>query len=122
MTGTIHPKVQTRPAKPGNPISDAVAPPQNQIVKRVPAFWIYAILLVLAVYTAVTFVKQENDMKTLHRATAEVQAKIEKEKHLNQQLQEQKMEVTSEDSIEKLAREKLGYVKNGERIFVDTNK
>jgi cell division protein FtsB len=40
----------------------------------------------------------------------------------NERLQEQKVEIASEDSIEKIAREKLGYVKDGERIFVDSNK
>jgi cell division protein FtsB len=31
-------------------------------------------------------------------------------------------EISSDESIEKIAREKLGMVKDGERVFVDTNK
>jgi len=107
-----------------NPVKSKSDEPivKTQIIRRVPAFWIYAILLILAVYTAVTVVKQETEMQTLRRATTEIQEKIEHEKYNNQLLQEQKMEILSEDSIEQMAREKLGYVKDGERVFVDVNK
>ena len=37
-------------------------------------------------------------------------------------MQKQKEEISSEESIEKLAREKLGMVKDGEKIFIDINK
>lgn len=94
----------------------------SRIVRRVPAFWIYGLLMVLAVYTAVTCIKQETDMQNLRRATAEILAKIELQQRKNEQLQEQKVEIASGDSAELLAREKLGYVKDGERIFVDSNK
>ncbi len=93
-----------------------------RVVRRVPAFWIYGLLMVLAVYTAVTCIRQETDMQNLRRATAEILAKIEVQQRKNEQLQEQKVEIASGDSAELLAREKLGYVKDGERIFVDSNK
>ena len=95
---------------------------QTRIVKRVPSFWIYALLMVLAVYTAVTWVKQDTQIQILARAMSEVQAKIDRETKSNAKLQEQKLEIASDDSIEQIAREKLGYVKDGERIFVDANK
>jgi cell division protein FtsB len=78
--------------------------------------------MVLAVYTAVTCVKQETQIQTVRRAMSEIQVKIDRETRNNELLQEQKVEIASEDSIEKIAREKLGYVKDGERIFVDSNK
>lgn len=102
-------------------VDDPIEVPAR-IVRRVPAFWIYGLLMVLAVYTAVTCIKQETDMQNLRRATAEILAKIEVQQRKNEQLQEQKVEIASGDSAELLAREKLGYVKDGERIFVDSNK
>src|SRR5665647_2723644 len=115
----------------GNPISQARRPKagaagagldvQTHIVRRVPAFWIYGLLMVLAVYTAVTCVKQETQIQTVRRAMSEIQMKIDRETKNNVQLQEQKVETTSDDSIEQIARAKLGYVKDGERIFVDSN-
>ena len=95
---------------------------QTHVVRRVPAFWIYGLLMVLAVYTAVTCVKQETQIQTVRRAMSEIQVKIDRETKGNAQLQEQKVEITSDDSIEQIAREKLGYVKDGERIFVDSYK
>ena len=93
-----------------------------RIVRRVPAFWIYGLLMILAVYTAVTCIRQETDMQNLRRATSEILTKIEVQQRKNEQLLEQKVEIASGDSAELLAREKLGYVKDGERIFVDSNK
>ncbi len=78
--------------------------------------------MVLAVYTAVTCVRQETELQTLRRAKAEIVEKISRETRINEQLAERKLEIASGDAIERLAREKLGYVKDGERIFVDSNK
>ena len=106
---------------PRRPSSAAPVHPQ-QVVRRVPAFWIYGLLIILAVYTAVTCVRQESELQTLRRAKADIQMKIDRETLINQQLAEQQVEIGSGDAIERLAREKLGYVKDGERIFVDANK
>ncbi len=95
---------------------------QTNVLRRIPSFWIYALLLVLAVYTAVVVVKQETEMQMLRRAMTEMEVRMERESLNNQQLQERKQEITSEDSVERIAREVLGYVKDGERIFVDTNR
>ena len=98
-----------------------VAQPRR-VVRRVPSFWIYGLLIILAVYTAVTCVRQESELQTLRRARAEIQQRMDRETRINEQLSEQKLEIASGDAIERLAREKLGYVKDGERIFVDANK
>lgn len=52
----------------------------------------------------------------------EVEKRINKEKTLQEELLKQKDELSSDESIEKIAREKLGMVKDGERIFVDINQ
>ncbi len=105
-----------------SPTATAAAVQPQTVVRRVPSFWIYALLMVLAVYTAVTCVRQETELQTLRRAKAEIVEKISRETRINEQLAERKLEIASGDAIERLAREKLGYVKDGERIFVDSNK
>ena len=47
----------------------ATSQPQR-VVRRVPAFWIYGLLMILAVYTAVTCVRQESELQMLRRAKA----------------------------------------------------
>jgi len=52
----------------------------------------------------------------------EMKARVEAQARLNEELKKQKEELTSDESIEKIAREKLGMVKRGERLFVDINR
>ncbi len=127
-SGSVNKNVRHRTAhrvsRSGHPSRETLSGEsiQTNVLKRIPSFWIYALLLVLAVYTAVVFVKQETEMQMLRRAMTEMEVRIERETHNNQQLQERKQEISSEDSVERIAREVLGYVKDGERIFVDTNR
>lgn len=74
------------------------------------------------VYTAFTVYSQSREMTAIRIEMKEVQKRIEREKALKQELLRQKDELSSEESIEKIAREKLGMVKDGERIFVDINQ
>ena len=54
----------------------------------------------------------ENQMKVL-------KDRIEKEKAVQEELLEQQNIIETDEFIEKIAREKLGMVKEGERIYVD---
>lgn len=90
--------------------------------RRVSAIWFVIPLVVLAIYTAVTFVKQEEQMQMLQRATREMEQKLADEKQTNLTLSEQYEDIGSDESMERIAREKLGMVKDGERVFVDVNK
>ena len=51
----------------------------------------------------------------------DIQAKIKQEEALKQELLKQEEKVNSDEFVEKIAREELGMVKPGERIFVDIN-
>ncbi|NLI38253.1 MAG: cell division protein FtsL [Clostridiaceae bacterium] len=82
----------------------------------------FPLLAVALVYTAFTVYSQSRDMYAIRIEIKEVQKRIDREKALKQELLKQKDELSSDESIEKLAREKLGMVKDGERIFVDTNQ
>ncbi len=90
--------------------------------KRKKGWWVFPLLSVAFVYTAFTVYSQSREMTAIRIEMKEVQKRIEREKALKQELLRQKDELSSDESIEKIAREKLGMVKDGERIFVDINQ
>ena len=90
--------------------------------KRKSGWWIVPLLAVAFVYTAFTVYSQSREMYAIRIEMKEVQKRIEREKALKQELLKQKDQMNSDESIEKIAREKLGMVKDGERIFVDINQ
>lgn len=51
-----------------------------------------------------------------------IKSKIEEENKIRDKLLNQKKSLNSNEYIEKVAREKLGMVKQGEKIFIDVNK
>ncbi len=80
------------------------------------------IIIVCGLYFGRIFIGQQKQLDILYAKTAEIDLKIEKEKKLNMELEEEKKVVLTEEYIEKIAREKLGMIKDGEKIFVDINK
>jgi len=90
--------------------------------KRKSGWWIVPLLAVAFVYTAFTVYSQSREMYAIRIEMKEVQKRIDREKALKQELLKQKDQMNSDESIEKIAREKLGMVKDGERIFVDINQ
>lgn len=91
-------------------------------VKRVSMIWFVIPLIILAIYTAVTFVRQQEQIDDIKRATREMQMRIDKEETARLNLTDRLEGINSDESMEQLAREKLGMVKDGERVFVDTNQ
>lgn len=85
-------------------------------------WWIFPLLSVAFIYTAFTVYSQSKDLYAIQIEMNQIQKRIQKEKETNNELLKQKDEISSDESIEKTAREKLGMVKDGERVFVDTNK
>lgn len=73
----------------------------------------------LIVYFAVTFIKQQEEINTIQNEMKALRHKIEKEKEIQEELLEQQDIIETDEFIEKIAREKLGMVKEGERIYVD---
>ena len=74
------------------------------------------------VYFAYVFIDQQKVLYAKEIEMDNIQAKIEEEMKLNEELKKQKEMLGSDEYVEKIAREKLGMVKPGERIFVDINK
>jgi len=52
----------------------------------------------------------------------DIEQKIEEEKVLHEELLREKENINSDEYIERIAREKFGLVKSGEKVFVDINK
>lgn len=73
-------------------------------------------------YIVTVLINQQGIMNSQKQQLAQLQLNIEQEKELNEKLLRQKEEVTSEEYNEKIARENLGMIKNGERVFVDMNQ
>jgi len=90
--------------------------------KRKSGWWIVPLLAVAFVYMAFTVYSQSRDMYAIRIEMKEVQKRIDREKALREELLKRKDELNSQESIERIAREKLGMVKDGERIFVDINQ
>jgi len=82
------------------------------------SFWIAAGLLI---YMLVIIYKQEDMFNARRAELNEVLAKIEAETEYKQQLEKEKQELFSDEHIEKVAREKLGLVRPGDKVFVDIN-
>ncbi len=90
--------------------------------KTKKGWWLTPLLAVVLIYAAFTFTAQSNDLYILNLEIKQLEQKVAKEEEEKQRLMEEKDEISSDESIEKIAREKLGMVKDGERVFVDTNK
>lgn len=80
------------------------------------------LLLGVIMYAVFTFTSQSDDMYVLNLEIKQLEQKIAKEEEERLKRLEDLDEISSYENIEKLAREKLGMVKDGERVFVDVNK
>ncbi len=92
------------------------------IRKTKKSWWLTPLLAVVLIYAAFTFTAQSNELYILNLEIKQLEQKIAKEEEEKQRLMKERDEISSDESIEKIAREKLGMVKDGERVFVDTNK
>lgn len=80
------------------------------------------VLLSFLTYFAFTFVDQQRIIYAKRMEMGQIESKIMEEQKNNEKLKKQKEMVNSDEYIEKMAREKLGMVKQGEKVFIDTNK
>lgn len=73
----------------------------------------------LLVYFAIILIKQQDEINTIQNEMIALKHKIEKEKETQEELLKQQIMIETDEFIEKIAREKLGMVKEGERIYID---
>ena len=80
------------------------------------------VIIGLFVYFAYTMIDQQQVMYMKNNEIKSIEAKIQEEMKLNNELKKQKEVINTDEYAEKAAREKLGMVKHGEKVFVDIDK
>jgi len=83
---------------------------------------IFIAVALFIVYFTVTFIEQQNLINSKKKQIEDINQKIADEQKINEELNKSKEIIGSDEYIEKVARERLGMVKSGEKVFVDTNK
>ena len=76
-------------------------------------------ILAFAVYFVIAFVQLQLDLQKKQQTLSEVQAACEQQKLSNEEKQAFLDDEDNVDYYERIAREKLGYVGAGERVFID---
>ena len=83
----------------------------------------FGIEFLLCSYILYTIIfHQQGLMNHKKQEMQDLQQKIECEKNLTRELNEEKENINTDEYIEKIAREKLGMVKKNEKIFYDINE
>ncbi len=87
----------------------------------------YSLLILLAVfgfalYFSVTFIKQEIKISQLHNDAQSAQKKVEEQVEYSKELEENMKSENEIKRVEETAREKLGYLKKDEILFVDSSE
>lgn len=80
------------------------------------------LIATLLVYFSYITIEQEKLLNAKNTELSNIQTNIQEEKKMKAKLNEQLQNVNTEEYIVKAARQKLGLVKEGERVFVDVNK
>ena len=93
----------------------------ENVKNKVNPIW-KVLFILLIVYLSLNLVSQQQMIENKNTELAEVEAKIAAEHVRTDELLREKDMLASDESLEKTAREKLGMVKPGERVFVDVNR
>jgi cell division protein FtsL len=80
------------------------------------------VLLACAVYAGFVFINQSTVLGQLNQEKSDLKKQYEEQKAQYAELQNEVQYVGSDAYVEKTAREKLGWVKEGETKFVQENK
>ena len=80
------------------------------------------IIVALVCYFAYTVFSLQSTIEDRKLEGVKLQQNIVEEQRKKELLEQQKNSINTSTFAEKIAREKLGYVKDGEVIYVDTNK
>ncbi len=73
----------------------------------------------LIVYFVVTFIKQKEEMLMIQTQIRALEHRISKEEVTQEDLLDQQRIIETDEFVEQIAREKLGMVKEGERLYID---
>lgn len=90
--------------------------------KRIKIKMIHIVMLLFSFYFVYTLVEQQIQINKYDSQIEMYTADIENKKELAKYYDKQKGNIQTDEYIETVARESLGYVKPYEKIFVDANK
>ncbi|NLG89536.1 MAG: septum formation initiator family protein [Clostridiaceae bacterium] len=74
----------------------------------------------LVAYFIITYFRQQEEFSLIRSELRAIEHKIKQEEQIQEKLLEQQSKAGTDEFIESIAREKLGMVKPGERLFVDS--
>lgn len=77
------------------------------------------LFVVLVVYATITFFKQQKILNNYKVQARTVKSQIAEATEYQEELNEKKININSNEYIEKIAREKLGMYLPNERVYVD---
>lgn len=80
------------------------------------------VLVAIFIYLSYIALGQQKLLSAKSIEMSKIENKIAEEKKVNEELKAEKEMIDSDEYKEKIAREKLGMVKKGERVFVDIGK
>lgn len=83
---------------------------------------IHLVLIVFSVYFVYTLIEQQVQINKYDSQIEMYSADIKNKEELEEYYDKQKGAIQTDEYIENVARENLGYVKPYEKIFVDANK
>lgn len=84
--------------------------------------WLTFIVIALICYFGYTLYTLQISINEKQLKNQELKKNIYSETVKNQQLLKQKELINTDEFYEQMAREKLGYIKDNEKIYIDTNK
>ena len=94
----------------------------NKINKKKKIRPIMIVLFTFSIYFVYTFIEQQVQINKYDSEIEMYTADIENKRELVNDYNNQKGNTKSDEYIENVARESLGYVKPYEKIFIDANK
>lgn len=80
------------------------------------------VIVFLLVVFCFSFIRQQKAIKKLDNDITQKQQELEKLREDNELLQQKVENINSEEFAEKLARERLGLVKDGEKVVNNSNE
>ena len=93
-----------------------------RVKRRVTLRFKLLILLACAVYAGLIFINQSSVLSDLETQKSDLQKQYAQAQMQYSELENEAQYMNSDAFIEKMAREKLGWVKEGELKFVQENK
>ena len=80
------------------------------------------VFILFLAYAVFTFFEQQELIDSKNYELSQVERQIEIEQRNLIDLEKEKDMLMSDESLERIAREKLGMVRPGERVFIDLNR